>query len=141
MISPRAASSIAVAEQRSARPISAGKKLFAFAGSWLLPTALWAGEVSVLNATASCSQGSCTISATLSHADSGWDHYADHWRVLVEEDKEIGRRVLLHPHVEEQPFTRSLGGVPIPPGTTHVEIEAHDSVHGYGKRRFRLELR
>ena len=45
---------------------------------------------------------------------------------------ELGYRKLLHPHVNEQPFTRSLGGVSVPDGMTEVVIRAHDSVHGWG---------
>jgi hypothetical protein len=116
----------------------------------LLPTLLAAGlafsggahggEADVVSAEARCSGQVCTISATLRHADSGWDHYADHWRVLAPDGTEIARRVLLHPHVDEQPFTRSLSGVTIPAGLDHVFIEAHDKVHGYGGNRFRLDL-
>ncbi|MEZ5906578.1 MAG: aldolase/citrate lyase family protein [Geminicoccaceae bacterium] len=36
------------------------------------------------------------------------------------------------PHEDEQPFTRPLGGVAIPPGTDEVLVQAEDSVHGLG---------
>ncbi len=68
---------------------------------------------------------------TLSHPDTGWDHYADGWRVLDMDGNELGLRTLYHPHVEEQPFTRSLGGVAIPSGMTQVQIEARDNVDGW----------
>lgn len=68
---------------------------------------------------------------TLSHPDSGWDHYADGWRVLDMDGNEIGLRVLAHPHVNEQPFSRSLGGVQIPHGTAQVQIEARCIVDGW----------
>ncbi|MFT5064884.1 MAG: hypothetical protein ACJAXK_000243 [Yoonia sp.] len=45
---------------------------------------------------------------TLSHPDTGWDHYADGWRVEDADGAVLGLRVLGHPHVNEQPFTRSL---------------------------------
>jgi hypothetical protein len=45
---------------------------------------------------------------TLSHPDTGWDHYADGWRVEDQDGNVLGTRVLGHPHVTEQPFTRSL---------------------------------
>lgn len=68
---------------------------------------------------------------TISHPDTGWDHYADGWRVLDMQGNELGLRVLHHPHVNEQPFTRSLSGVAIPAGTTQVQIEARCSVDGW----------
>ena len=69
------------------------------------------------------------ISVTLLHADTGWDHYANRWDVLDEDGNVLGTRVLAHPHVNEQPFTRSLT-VEIPPDVTTVTIVAADSVHG-----------
>ena len=52
----------------------------------------------------------------------------------------LGTRVLLHPHENEQPFTRSLSGVEIPDGINEVLIRAHDNVDGYGATTFRLKL-
>jgi hypothetical protein len=106
----------------------------------LLPLTVTAGEVDVIDARASCQGQTCSFSATLRHGDTGWSHYADHWRVLDAEGNELGRRVLLHPHVDEQPFTRSLGNVQIPGGLNQVTIQAHDKVHGYGGKEFKLEL-
>ncbi len=77
---------------------------------------------------------------TLRHADSGWDHYADAWEVLAPDGGLLAKRVLVHPHVNEQPFTRSLGGVKVPAGIDRVRIRAHDSVHGYGGREMEIAL-
>ncbi len=71
-----------------------------------------------------------TFEVTLEHADEGWDHYAVGWEILGADGRVFGRRVLAHPHVDEQPFTRSLSGVYIPPGVNEVHVRAHDSVHG-----------
>ncbi len=100
----------------------------------------WAGEADVVDAEAKCEDGACRFSVSVHHADTGWDHYADHWRVLTPDGGELGRRVLLHPHVDEQPFTRALEAVLIPEGLGRVIIEAHDSVHGYGGTPLELEL-
>lgn len=70
---------------------------------------------------------------TVAHADEGWDHYADAFEILSVDGEVLGVRTLFHPHVEEQPFTRSLTGVEIPAGTERVMIRANDSVHGYGE--------
>ena len=87
------------------------------------------------------SGGSWSFSVTLSHGDTGWDDYADGWRVVDSDGTEFGLRVLYHPHVEEQPFTRSLGGVEIPEGTDTVFIEARTNVDGWGKTRFPVSLK
>ena len=64
--------------------------------------------------------------------DAGWEHYADRWDVVSPDGEVLASRVLLHPHENEQPFTRSLGGVAVPEGVTRVIIRAHDNVHGLG---------
>ena len=70
---------------------------------------------------------------TVRHPDTGWDHYADKWEVVAPDGRVLGTRTLLHPHVDEQPFTRSLGGVGIPADVKQVLIRAHDNVDGYGQ--------
>lgn len=74
-----------------------------------------------------------TLRVTVSHADAGWDHYADGWRVFTPDGREIGYRKLLHPHDNEQPFTRSLSRLNIPDGVTELRIVPHDNVHGDGE--------
>jgi hypothetical protein len=107
----------------------------------LLPMSLWAGEADVLGVkTQKKTDGSYIFSVTVSHADDGWDHYADRWEVVTLDGKILGTRVLLHPHVGEQPFTRSLAGVEIPEGINKVIIRARDSVHGYGGKEIEVEL-
>lgn len=71
------------------------------------------------------------FSVTVSHTDTGWDHYADKWEVLDLQGNVLAARVLMHPHVDEQPFTRSMK-ISIPMHIKRVRIRAHDSVHGYG---------
>ncbi len=68
---------------------------------------------------------------TISHPDTGWDHYADAWRVLDMDGSQLGIRELAHPHVEEQPFTRSLSGVRIPDDVKQVQIQARDKPGGW----------
>lgn len=79
------------------------------------------------------------VSVTIAHADTGWDHYADRWDVLDEAGNLLGSRVLAHPHVNEQPFTRSLR-VEIPAGVMMVTIVASDSVHGDNKETVTAEI-
>ena len=71
------------------------------------------------------------IAVTLSHPDTGWDHYAEGWEVLDENGNRIGMRTLHHPHVNEQPFTRSLTGVMVPDGARRVLVRARCSVDGW----------
>ena len=84
--------------------------------------------------------GSYSFHVTVRHADTGWDHYANAWSVLAPDGTLLGERVLYHPHVDEQPFTRSLSGVSIPDGISKVIVRARDSQHGEGARSLEVEL-
>ena len=92
-----------------------------------------ADEPRIISATAQASSDTWQFNVTLSHPDTGWDHYADGWRVLDMDGKELGLRVLAHPHEHEQPFTRSLGGVQIPKDTKQVQIQARCLIDGWGE--------
>ena len=108
----------------------------------LCSSAASAGEADVIGVEAAReSDGTWRFSVTVRHDDEGWDHYADRWQVETLDGRVLGTRVLLHPHETEQPFTRSLGGVVIPPEVTQVVVRAHDSVHGDGGVSLRVELR
>lgn len=100
-----------------------------------------AGKADVLAATATPSGGSWNISATIKHADEGWKHYANSFQVLTMKGDVLGTRVLYHPHVDEQPFTRSLGGVKIPENITRIRVRAGDIVHGYGGKEVIITLK
>lgn len=87
------------------------------------------------------SAGAYRFSVTVRHNDEGWDHYADEWQVYNPETGEVyGTRELLHPHDNEQPFTRSLSGVEIPDDRTVVAVRAKCNVHGYGGREVVVDL-
>lgn len=118
-----------------------GQVMLLLLATTLLPIRLHAGEADVINAKATCnSERVCRFDVTLKHADAGWDHYADKWDVQTQDGELLGTRVLLHPHVDEQPFTRSLGNVRIPDGVDEVVIRAHDSQHGYGGKTSPVSL-
>lgn len=52
----------------------------------------------------------------------------------------LGVRELLHHHANEQPFTRSLTGVEIPPGVRTVIVQGRDQEHGYGGQALEVDL-
>jgi hypothetical protein len=100
-----------------------------------------AGEAGVVGVKASSGKnGTWSFSVTVRHDDEGWEHYADRWEVLGPREKVLGTRVLMHPHVGEQPFTRSLGGIEVPNDISKVLVRARDSVHGYGGKVMEVEL-
>jgi hypothetical protein len=100
-----------------------------------------AGEADVLGVELTAtSPGTFRFEVTVRHADEGWDHYADAFEVVAPDGRVLATRVLLHPHVDEQPFTRSLTGLEIPDGVAEVTVRAHDSVHGYGGKELTVTV-
>lgn len=110
-------------------------------GSLLFGSLAVAGEADVVGVRMTERGDTYNFSVTVRHADAGWDHYADKWDVVTPDGKVLATRVLLHPHDNEQPFTRSQGGVKIPSGLTSVRVRAHDKVHGYGGREMEVDLK
>jgi hypothetical protein len=105
----------------------------------MAPGIVSGGEVEIVNVEVVCSS-SCTFSVTLKHGDEGWDHYANQWDVMLMDGTLLKSRVLYHPHVDEQPFTRSLSGVKIPAGTSRVKIRAKDLKHGYSSKDYTVQI-
>lgn len=102
---------------------------------------LFAGEADVIKAQVVHEGNNLyTFHVTVQHADTGWKHYASKWDVVGTNGRVYGTRTLYHPHVNEQPFTRSLSGVKIPRGVKTVIIRAHDSIHKYGGKIVTVKL-
>ncbi|MGR9105924.1 MAG: hypothetical protein ACU843_03235 [Gammaproteobacteria bacterium] len=66
--------------------------------------------------------------------------YADAFRVTTESGEVLGERKLLHDHQGEQPFTRDLYGVKVPPAVKSVVVQARDQKFGYGGKSVRITL-
>lgn len=96
----------------------------------ILTSFIFANEVKIINVKANCTvENICHFDVTLKHEDSGWKHYANKWTISTKEGKVLGSRILYHPHVNEQPFTRSLWGLKIPHYVKEVYVKAYDTVH------------
>ncbi len=88
-----------------------------------------------------------TFSVTVRHPDTGWDDYCNGWDVVSDQGVVLKNnstaqftRLLLHPHEQEQPFTRSQNGIQIPAGVKSLTIRAHDIVHGFGGKEVIIDL-
>jgi len=66
--------------------------------------------------------------------------YADAFRVMGHDGRVFGVRELAHDHAGEQPFTRELNDVAIPPGLGVVIVQGRDKANGWGGRRLEVVL-
>ncbi len=75
--------------------------------------------------------GAYILNVTIRSPDTGCDQYADWWEVISAQGDLVYRRVPLHSHLNEQPFTRSGGPIRVGPGT-ELTVRGHMSTGGYG---------
>ncbi len=99
-------------------------------------TDMRAPAADVIGVRASGAPGAYQFNVTIKSPDTGCKQYADWWEVVSEDGQLLYRRVLLHSHVDEQPFTRSGGPVPVQADTV-VWIRAHMNNTGYGSMAFK----
>lgn len=85
----------------------------------------------VLGVTVTGEPGDYTFAVTVKSPDTGCERYADWWEVVTPDGLLLYRRILAHSHVDEQPFTRTGGPVPIDAGDV-VVVRAHLAPGGYG---------
>lgn len=92
------------------------------------------------------SDGTWRFDVTVRHADTGWEDYADGWDVVLPDgtvlriNDDAFTRLLLHPHENEQPFTRSQSRLLIPEDVTTVTVRAHDLADGWGGQEVVVDL-
>jgi hypothetical protein len=98
-----------------------------------ITTPVGIAQAEVVSVSVTGQPGAFNFSVEISSPDQGCDQYADWWEVITPEGELIYRRVLLHSHVSEQPFTRSGGPVPIEEHDV-VLIRAHMHPDGYGSQ-------
>lgn len=88
-------------------------------------------QASITSVATSGGEENYTFSVGIASPDTGCEQYADWWEVITEDGTLIYRRILAHSHVNEQPFVRSGGTVPIAANQV-VIVRAHMNTSGYG---------
>jgi len=100
-----------------------------------------AGEADVIAAEVEYIGGDLyRFSVTVQHKDENWEHFAKAWEVLDLDGNILGARVLLHPHINEQPFTRSQT-ISFPENIKRVTIRAYDLIHKFGGKELSIDLK
>ncbi len=84
--------------------------------------------------------GLWSVDVTLAYPDTGWEDYADGWHVATTDGEILATRILLHPHENEQPFTRGQGNISVPKDVTEIVVRAHTLVGGYGAETVTVPL-
>lgn len=116
------------------------KKLILIFSFIICVSPAFANDVEIIKVVLTKHAGTWQADVTLKHQDEGWKHYADGWRLVDSKGDEIGKRTLYHPHVNEQPFTRSLTGFYLPEKMKVIFVEAHDLKHGWSKDKVKIDL-
>jgi len=99
-----------------------------------------AGGAQVVDVLVSGPDGAFLFEVTVASPDTGCDAFADWWEVVTPAGELLYRRVLLHSHVSEQPFTRDGGPVATGPAT-EVIVRAHMNTTGYAAGAMRGSFR
>ncbi len=100
-----------------------------------------AGEADVISATVEHSGGDFyRFSVGVAHEDESWEHFAKAWEVLDSDGNILGNRILLHPHINEQPFTRTQT-ISLPENINQVTIRAYDLIHKFGGKEITLDIK
>jgi hypothetical protein len=66
--------------------------------------------------------------------------FADGWRILTSRGDWLGERHFRADHADEQPWTRTLRRIRIPPGVQQVVVEGRDLRYGWGGAAFFLRV-
>ncbi len=115
-------------------------RLFTYLAAALLGTAALADPPKIEQVEASRAGMGWRFDVTVSHPDTGWDHYADGWELIDAAGNQIAYRELMHPHVEEQPFTRSLRNIMLPDGIKTVWVRARCSEGSWTMEPYEVTL-
>jgi hypothetical protein len=117
------------------------RRVATFTAATVVAAGAWAGEADVVDAKVRRSASNTfDFDVTVKSVDKGVAYYADAIEVLASDGKLLGRRELLHPHEDEQPFTRDVYSVRIPAGVEVVVVRAHHNVKGYDGKTLTLKL-
>jgi len=91
--------------------------------------------------------GTWTFHVSVEHPDVNWEDFADGWDVVTPDGVTIQpdpfhqyTKHIRHPHVKEQPFTRTQKEIQIPEGVTTVVVRAHDKKDGWGGKEVEVDL-
>jgi len=117
---------------RVKRPGAAALAMLMLAVLMLAAPAARAGEADVVGAkVAHRGAGVYDFDVTVRSRDTGWDRYADRIEIVGPDGTVLGSRALHHPHDDEQPFTRDVYGLRIPPGIDRVVVRVHFKPVGF----------
>ena len=87
-------------------------------------------QADVQNITISGTENNYNFNVKINANETGCDQYTDWWEVLDTKGNLLYRRILIHSHPSEQPFTRGGGNIAIKKDAT-VYIRAHMHPLGY----------
>lgn len=100
-----------------------------------------ASSPQIVNVVAIADGGAWTLTITITHDDSGWDHYASGVQVLAPDGSVLAQHEIAHPHEAGVPFDEVVTGVHVPAGVDHVMVRARCTLDGWSARTRRVDLK
>ncbi len=84
--------------------------------------------------------GRFTLSVTMEHHDTGWDHFADGVQVELPDGTDLTYRALSHPHLDSDRIEATIAGVSVPQGVDHVVLLTRCSLVGWSAEPYSVKL-
>jgi hypothetical protein len=94
----------------------------------------------IAGATATETGGRWTVTVTIAHRDTGWDHFASGFAVLLPDGTQLGYLELSHPHTGHDTFSASLTGLRISGEVPFVLIRTRCSLVGWAAEAVQVDL-
>lgn len=101
-----------------------------------LPIIIDNNEAKIVSVNITGETANYTFNVGVSSPDTGCNQYANWWEIVTEEGVLVYRRILMHSHVNEQPFVRSGSAINATENQTLI-VRAHMSNSGYGTQVYK----
>jgi hypothetical protein len=106
----------------------------------LLAGPAFADAPDVVDAIATEAGGRWTVTVTIAHHDTGWDHFAKGFAVLLPDGTRLAYLEFSHPHIGQDTFAASLTGLRISNDVPFLLIRTRCNLVGWAAEPVQIDL-